>query len=217
DLNNNGQWDPDEPFVDLTEPFVDNNDNGTWDEGERFVDANGNGLWDGKNGEYDASTLLWVQERILWTGWPHQKDVDPSADNPKPVLRHLIPTARDAQGRFVVDIIPRFGAQRVTFIISDPWFNSIARNDNGDGCAAGEVGPVEVSALAGGVSFTYPAFSIQSYVIKDKRDPGDLNIPTYPSPGLPYEVSASCSFTASQIDGHKVIVPAPTVAGLVAP
>ncbi len=216
DLNNNGQWDADEPFVDLTEPFVDNNDNGTWDEGERFVDANGNGLWDGKNGTYDASSLIWVQERILWTGWPHQEDINLSPDNPKPVLRHLYPSAQDARGRFVLDL-PRFGAEKVTFIVADPWFNSMARNDNGDGCEAGEIGPVIVSPLTGGVSFTYPAFSTQSYIIKDKRDPADPSVPTYPTPGAPYETSASCVFTASQIDGHKVILAAPTVAGLVAP
>ncbi|HEX8536402.1 MAG TPA: hypothetical protein VF664_02985, partial [Cystobacter sp.] len=84
DRNNNGTWDQGEPFVDLTEPFVDNNDNGTWDAGERYVDANGNGQWDGKNGTFDPVTLIWVQERILWTGIPSADDRATTARNPRP-------------------------------------------------------------------------------------------------------------------------------------
>jgi len=75
DSNNNGRWDPSEPFVDynedgffgepfedvnrngIYEPFVDNfdtaahdlNGNGVYDDniGEPFSDLNGNGIWDG--------------------------------------------------------------------------------------------------------------------------------------------------------------------------
>jgi hypothetical protein len=216
DHNNNGRWDPGEPFVDLTEPFVDNNDNGTWDPGERYVDTDGSGSWDGKNGRYDASTLIWVQERILWTGWPHQEDIIQSPRNPTPVIRQLYPSDQDSQGRFVLDI-GRFGAGVVTFIVSDPWFNHMAQNDDTDGCEAGAAGPVEVSTLYSGVAFTYPAYATQRYRIKDKREPSDPFITTYPPPGARYEVRASCSFTASQESGHKVNIVAPTVAGLVAP
>ena len=35
-----------EGFVDLTEPFIDSNKNGTWDDGEMFNDMNGNGKYD---------------------------------------------------------------------------------------------------------------------------------------------------------------------------
>ncbi len=37
----NGTWDPGEYWVDLGEPFADNNDNGRWDPGETYIDTDG--------------------------------------------------------------------------------------------------------------------------------------------------------------------------------
>ncbi|HEX8824411.1 MAG TPA: hypothetical protein VF794_31100 [Archangium sp.] len=214
DLNNNGVWDKDsngnpEPYVDLTEPFVDNNDNGTWDGKERYVDANGNGKWDGKNGQYDAVTLIWVQERILWTGWPDELDVvSSSSRNTRPVIRALSPELPVALAKH-----DQIGAE---FLVSDPWFNSMASNESADGCSAGAVGPVEVEALAKGAAFTYPAYTLMRYVIKDVRDPANTSGPSYPAP-LNWKVKASCIFTASQIQGHKAEVAAPDVYGTIFP
>ncbi len=211
DLNNNGLREETEPFVDLTEPFVDNNDNGTWDTDERYVDANGNGVWDGKNGKYDAVTLIWVQERILWTGWAHKEDREPAtARNPKPVIKSLKPA--------LPVTIAKFEGVSAEFLLADPWFNGMARsNGDEDGCTAEAVGPIAVAPMARGRAFTYPAFTLMRYLIKDTRDPTDPTAPNYTAPGVKFEVSAGCSFTASPVEGYKTVIAAPTVSGYVFP
>ncbi|MBM7115125.1 hypothetical protein [Archangium primigenium] len=205
DLNNNGVYDQGEPFVDLTEPFVDNNDNGTWDAGERYVDANGNGKWDGKNGKFDAVGLIWVQERILWTSWPHERDRNPTLS--KSVVLQVDPKATTGL------IIGKFGALAVSFIVSDPWFNSIARNADDDGCEGGVVGPIALDKLTVGKAFTYPAFTYMRYVVKDTRDPATVPQPPDYTVPIAWEARAGCSFTASPEAGHRVLLPAPTVEG----
>jgi hypothetical protein len=57
-------------FVDLPEPFIDENDNGNWDPGERFIDTNQNGKWDGPNGMWDAQIVIWKSFRVVWAGSP---------------------------------------------------------------------------------------------------------------------------------------------------
>jgi len=214
DLNNNGVRDAEEPFVDLTEPFVDNNDNGTWDAKERYVDANGNGKWDGKNGKYDAVTLIWVQERILWTGWPHGLDRDSSSRSLKPVVRQLVPAPSGTPPRNVKDMT-KFESYLASFLLSDPWFNSIARNDASDGCESGSTGPVEVSPFTNGQAFTYPPMTLMSYSVTDVRDPAaNPPPPDYPRP-IAYSVSAPCTFTGSPEDGHRVVVYTPLVEGTI--
>jgi hypothetical protein len=211
DKNNNGQFDEGEfdPKYDLTEPFVDSNDNGTWDDGERFVDTNGNARWDGKNGKYDATSLIWVQERIIWTGWPHPLDRDETALNRTPVVRQLQPPS----GTLVN--LGHFAATNSIFLLSDPWFNRIAQNSNGDGCSGGNIGPVIVENLPKGVAFTYPALSVEQYNIRDQHDPAsNPPPPAYPAP-VKFEVNASCKYTAAQEDGHVVIVGAPPIVGTV--
>ena len=46
DTNGNGYWDPGEPFVNLGEPYRDDNENGAYDSGEYFLDFNQNGMRD---------------------------------------------------------------------------------------------------------------------------------------------------------------------------
>ncbi|WPB80818.1 Ig-like domain-containing protein [Archangium violaceum] len=214
DLNNNGVRDAEEPYVDLTEPFVDNNDNGTWDPKERYVDANGNGKWDGKNGKYDPITLIWVQERIIWTGWPHDLDRGITSRNPKAVVRQLVPAPTGTPPRNIRNML-KFDAYVASFLLADPWFNSIARNGEADGCENGSVGPVEVTTFLKGQAFTYPAVTLMSYAVKDVRDPAaNPPAPDYPRP-IAYSVTAPCSFTASPEQGHVVVVNSPTVEGTI--
>jgi hypothetical protein len=193
DDNNNGQWDTGEAFVDLTEPFVDNNDNGTWDAGERFVDTNGNGRWDGKNGVHDTSTLIWVQERILWTGVPH------TLDRPDTV-RQISPPPPATNVA-----IDHFGSASATFLVADPWFNMIAQNSQGDGCNSGAEGPIEIEpAITGAIPLTYPSYAVVRYLIKDKHDVSQEPQPgPFPQP-IPWKSDAVCTYTAAQLDGHKV-------------
>lgn len=75
-----GQWNPGEWFVDVTEPYVDENDNQQYDLGEPFIDtqrlncATGtrepkNGKWDGPNGCWDGDILIWRPTHVLYSGF----------------------------------------------------------------------------------------------------------------------------------------------------
>jgi hypothetical protein len=208
DDDNNGIWNVDkmgvpEPFDDLTEPFVDNNDNATWDPGERYIDSNGNGAWDGKNSRWDANTLIWKQERILWTGLPDRIDMGDTTD---PVAKQLLPASALA-----VKFLETF-PNPVNVMVSDPWYNSIAQNGEGDGCqlggAADEPLVLAVPKTFGiGRAFTYPAFRVYSFHIRDARDPtpssadGGFAVPLR-NPPIPFVVPIICRFTASPIEGY---------------
>lgn len=222
DNNNNGQWDADEPYADLTEPFVDTNDNGTWDTDERFIDVNGDKRWTGKNGRYDANTLIWVQEKLLWTGIPHPYD----GINPAPVLSAFVPPGPfrffcDPANSYCSRAVPAApntdGFHRTSVRLTDPWYNSIAQNADSDGCGVGEgvaIGsgaksPIIVQTLGGarsGVPFTYPAGRQIDLAIFDARDPQTPPSQQLPPrrPGIPFSVPVSCEFTASPISGHIV-------------
>jgi hypothetical protein len=56
DTNGNGFWDPGEPFVNLGEPYRDDNENGQYDLGEYFLDLNKNGKWDAGDGTFKGIT-----------------------------------------------------------------------------------------------------------------------------------------------------------------
>lgn len=232
DNNNNGQWDSDEPFTDLTEPFVDSNDNGTWDPDERFIDVNGDKRWNGKNGNWDRNTLIWVQEKLLWTGIPHQYD----AINPAPTLSSFNPPGPYALRCPSMGICNQAtpnpgmppGFHRLSIRVADPWYNSIAQNADSDGCGvleASGVGnpggpPVLVQTLGGargGVPFTYPAGRTIDLTIVDARDPDLPPAQQLParSPPLAYTVPVTCEYTASPLGGHIVRLVVGDVSGTV--
>ncbi|MBI3180791.1 MAG: hypothetical protein HYZ28_01470 [Myxococcales bacterium] len=208
DVDNDGQYDNGEPWDDLTEPFVDDNDNGTWDLDERWVDTNDDGLWNGKNGQYDSSTLIWVQERILWTGIPHPKDTQGA----EPVFRLVAPAAPPA--------IPHFGYDQVTFLLGDPWFNTMAQNGESDGfhTVPPEDKPLVVpfpSKAISGVRFTYPATSLIDFKIKDAHDPfAKPPDPPYAAP-MQFWVPIVFTTTASPYDGHTINLLVATITGTV--
>jgi len=56
DTNGNGYWDTGEPFVNLGEPFRDDNENGVHDPAEYFLDFNKNGMWDAGDGTFKGIT-----------------------------------------------------------------------------------------------------------------------------------------------------------------
>lgn len=68
DANGNGTFDVAEPFVDLGEPYVDQDDDGVWTPGEWFLDLDGNGTFTGPNGRWDANTKIWTQTIVVYTG-----------------------------------------------------------------------------------------------------------------------------------------------------
>lgn len=76
----NGKWDVGEWFVDVPEPFVDENDNQVYDRGEPFIDTERlscttgqreakNGRWDGPNGCWDGDIQIWRATHILYSGF----------------------------------------------------------------------------------------------------------------------------------------------------
>ncbi|MCK5523776.1 MAG: Ig-like domain-containing protein [Thiomargarita sp.] len=74
DENGNGIYDQGEPFDDLSEPYIDGNENDIFEaEGELYVDVNGNGQFDNGNGEFDGpggtfkNTTIWTDIRILFS------------------------------------------------------------------------------------------------------------------------------------------------------
>ena len=81
DVNGNGLYDNSEPFDDFGEPFIDANDNDTYDAtDERYIDSNGNGQYDGPNGIWDGDTFVWNTIDILWSSLAVNMNVTPSFD-----------------------------------------------------------------------------------------------------------------------------------------
>ncbi|OUD13879.1 Ig-like domain-containing protein [Thioflexithrix psekupsensis] len=75
DANGNRRWDFGEIITgrgDLSEPYIEANDNGTYDDGEFYIDVNGNGRFDGPDGVYQNSTVIWRAMRILFSDRPSQ-------------------------------------------------------------------------------------------------------------------------------------------------
>ncbi len=193
---------------DLTEPFVDSNDDGTCNPNEKYIDFNGNTHWDGKNGNFDQNTLIWAQERIIWTGIPDDNDSKPP-----------FPTIRGVQGSNGGTVqISCFGGASVDFAVADPWFNTLARNSDGDGCKSENGDIVKVVGGSFGSAFTYPPMNDFFFTVLDALDrkPAPMtNTPgCFPPPGnvcsaggsdcYTFEVPVSCTFTASPNDGYIV-------------
>ncbi len=229
DDNNNGKYDMGEPFDDLTEPFVDSNDNGTWDEGEHFIDVNGDGKWNGKNGKWDANALIWVQERLLWTGLPAVEDQQsslPGQPNLRPVtflinnnikLRcpaALPPGSTDCAQATVAS----GGSATVLAFLADPWFNSMARNGASDGCAlkaAGNAPIVMSDTLGSGAAVTYPPGELLSFQVGDARDPNAPPISQVPKRTYPvsFDIPIDCTYTGSPLDGQLTHIYPGSVSG----
>ena len=217
DVNNNGVYDSNEPFEDLTEPFVDTNDDGTWQSDERYIDTNGNGTWDGKNGNWDGSSFIWAQERILWTGAPNIADL---ADTTDPIFRLIDPPPGTTPTLEVFDILP------VTMQLCDPWLNSMAQNGINDACevsGADDSAPVKSfpKSNLGGRAFTYPSCPTFTFYIVDTRDPA---LPLCAQPGcnpvrrdppIPWVAPVCCKYTSAPQDGFQTNVCVATVAGLI--
>lgn len=67
------------PACDLSEPFIDADDDGVFDPTtEFFVDANQNGVFNDVNGVWDSNIMLWQRTSIVFTGGPDQMPVVPT-------------------------------------------------------------------------------------------------------------------------------------------
>ncbi|MBX5481167.1 MAG: Ig-like domain-containing protein [Myxococcaceae bacterium] len=223
DLNDNGVHDDTEPFVDTIEPFVDANDNGTWDPGEFYVDTNADGSWTGKNGTWDANTLIWAQERILWTGLPNNYDYQEGAPSPLPStpLAQYIPVVAQiypAPGSMQLNL-DHHGSVSVGYRISDPWFNTLPGNDDGDGCFANPTELVRVSQYgtgATGIRLAYGGVIPINFDIYDahEEDPPDGGATTF-NPPADWFIYPACKVHSSRRDGFEVEVNLTPIKGTV--
>lgn len=225
DTNNNGQHDPEEGvFDDLTEPFVDSNDDGTWQNDERFIDVNGNGTWDGKNGKWDANTLIWRQERLLWTGYPADEDILPSVSG---VANHRA-VFSPAGPNPIALTCPGTGSQctqagppvLVTAYLADPWFNSIAQNGDSDTCSIDteDKSPVVAAAESGdGFAYTYPAGRYMRFLVKDARDPNapPINQIDRRSPPITFVATIECKYTSAPKESYELKIGVGSVTGTI--
>lgn len=230
DTNNNGVFDQGEIYEDLTEPFVDSNDNGFRDGEERFIDVNGNGDWDGANGRWDANTLIWVQERLLWTGMPAAEDMRttyPGLTGHKAVFTPVAPATMDFRCPMGAVSCQQAGNAAdnykpflVTAFLADPWFNTMARNGDGDSCEVPNTdeSPIKVTGeTASGVLFTYPAGTFLQFTVADARDPNTPPIDQIPkrTPPIGFRNNILCSFTSAPTNGYIVKIIAGTVDGTI--
>lgn len=157
----NGRWDPGEWFVDLPEPFIDQNDNGKWDPGEVFFDTERgdcanpgapkvqNGKWDPPNGCWDPDTQIFRSTHIVYSG-----QLDPS---------HLLLSPPVPAGGYYVPV----GSQvSVGFLWGDSYFNALSPNSASIGVTkTGARGSVSVSSSAnslhfGGFDLTYSTVEV---------------------------------------------------------
>ncbi len=70
DSNSNSKWDFGEAITgqgDISEPYVDANDSGTFEAGELYIDANQNNRFDGPDGVYQANTVIWKSINVLFS------------------------------------------------------------------------------------------------------------------------------------------------------
>ncbi len=81
-----GYWQPGDPFFDLAQPFVDNDDSSVWKAGDVCAGSNTNGTCDGPNQQWDGNASVWVETWILYTGDPVTTVWSPS---PAPTIQSL--------------------------------------------------------------------------------------------------------------------------------
>lgn len=219
DTNSNGAYDRGEPFDDTTEPFVDANDDGTWNAGEIFVDSNGDGVWNGKNSQWDAVTLIWAQERVLWTGLPAAKDMKTPS-----LTAGVLPLATNAMlccppqcgppggTRCDQAIDPNTYAPYVDFavLVTDPWYNALAQNAAGDGCtmSVGANSAVTLSAPAfvAGPRTDAPSAEVLSVRVSEARNPSASMNPPKRFPPIGFSFPIICVTTSSPTNGTTATV-----------
>jgi len=84
DSNGNGKYDQNEPFDDMSEPYIDGNDNAAFDMDELYIDVNGNGQFDNGNNQFDGpgglfeNTTIWHSRRVLFSDYIAPIEVTPS-------------------------------------------------------------------------------------------------------------------------------------------
>jgi hypothetical protein len=130
------------PGDDLGEPFVDTDDNNSWDEGEEFDDVDGDGQYTQANGVWDANTVIWRSTLVLWNGG---LNADLSSFGP----RGCDPLRDPRCGIAGPDSECPPETTDFAFVGGQPIpFNLLARDDNSNCLASRETGSITVTATS---------------------------------------------------------------------
>ncbi len=112
----NGRWDPGEWFVDLGEPFSDDNDNGVWDVDEKYFDTEPKNMrWDGPNGVWDNNVQIFRTTHVLWTG-PSSRPIEFETMPPFVIGNAPLITGFTVGDEFLNPISPDSSAATATLI-----------------------------------------------------------------------------------------------------
>lgn len=199
DLDGDGAYDPGERFVDQVEPFVDGNDNGTWDSFEAFVDLNRNREWDGMNERFDPETTLWVQERVLWTGAPSAEDLQPIVPGVvghRPTVLAMgtrLTCQPDADGGCREATAADGGPGTYLAYVADPWFNAPAATLTCDASPVSFPPLVDVTSLEARLDGgTVPAGVFVYGRVSDARAGSGAPFHRWSAVGLPFSWNVAC-------------------------
>ena len=205
DLNGNGIWDENEPFLDEGEPFLDNDDDGLWDptiDGPHCCDTNGNGVVDGPNGAWDGDAFLGRTNHILWTG-----------------------AAKLGEGRSAMTpadlAIPAGMTGEVSLTLVDANFNPVSLNGSTDSIGVALEGPVQLDSetsfeLDRGVGIAindrYPDFRFDGASVAGDAAPILEEVRTYPLVLEDLRASEGCVAETWEISAEVFATPSDNAA-----
>ncbi len=152
DLNQNGDYDNGEPFIDQGEPFVDNNDNDKYDTGEFFVDSNANGVYDGPDEVWNRNTTIWTETRILYTGLanPYNNFMNPIQNPPLTYTPEgILPFSKLCLDGVPQEGVAPGGSVPVTTWFHDENLNRLAPGTSFAASYIGKKGSLQFDALGG--------------------------------------------------------------------
>jgi adhesin/invasin len=105
DTNGNGQYDAGEAYEDLSEPYIDGNDNSLFDPGELYIDVNNNGQFDEGNDQFDgpggqfSNTTIWKSTKVLFSTYTEDFQIEPP---PPPTILADSFSIPDGEGQIFV-------------------------------------------------------------------------------------------------------------------
>jgi len=134
DINGNNVYDEgiDILTVDMSEPYIDANDNGQYDSGEKYIDSDGNGSFTEADGQYQSNTIIWDSMNVLFSA-------DQAALNLSPAS-------------FVFDGI-NGGTYLFTYYLGDVYDNALV---GGTSISVTKSGSFTGGELAGATNYTTP-------------------------------------------------------------
>jgi adhesin/invasin len=188
DVNGNNIFDEgvDILTLDMSEPYIDANDNGAYDSGEKYIDSDGNGAFTDKDGQYQSNTIIWDSVNVLFSAGQAALNLSPTSFN--------------------IDRV-NGGTYNFSYYIGDVWGNSLV---GGTTVKVSKSGEFSEGELAGFTNFDIPdsTGSGQTYsfslIIPPAEDPADppqgsitIRVEVTPNSGSAGANTGSTVFTVS--------------------